>query len=359
MIASHFSIGKSSIGETNWMPALLTRMSSEPSFSSRLDHRRDLGGLGHVGAVVERPDAEVLLDAGALGLDRGGLAHAVEDDIGAVLGERARDREPDAAGRSRDQGVAFGKGHPGLLKKAAGRRNGGDREVILLRSNKGERLARREGEGTYGSASSQFHVAPPRPRRGGGRRLAGDGRRPGGEHGLARPAAGRAAGRPREIWGAWYIVANIPNWFEAPLVGLYDIYSRRPDGDIAENFYTHSGSFRSPLEHFEVHDWVEPGTNNAKWRVQVMWPLNFPFWVLWVDPDDQYVLFGYPDRSLGWIFARRQTIDEPTYQALLARFAALGYDPSKFRRIVQLPAQIGQKGFGGDLGETLRAPATP
>jgi apolipoprotein D and lipocalin family protein len=162
-----------------------------------------------------------------------------------------------------------------------------------------------------------------------------------------------------KIWGAWYIVANIPNWFEAPLVGLYDIYSRRPDGDIAENFYTHSRSFRSPLEHFEVHDWVEPGTNNAKWRVQVMWPLNFPFWVLWVDPDDQYVLFGYPDRSLGWIFARRQTIDEPTYQALLARFAALGYDPSKFRRIVQLPAQIGQKGFGGDLGETLRAPATP
>ena len=34
MIASHFSGGKSSIGETNWMPALLTRMSSEPSFFS-------------------------------------------------------------------------------------------------------------------------------------------------------------------------------------------------------------------------------------------------------------------------------------------------------------------------------------
>jgi len=30
MIASHFSIGNSSMGETNWMPALLTRMSTEP-----------------------------------------------------------------------------------------------------------------------------------------------------------------------------------------------------------------------------------------------------------------------------------------------------------------------------------------
>ena len=29
-IASHFSGGKSSIGETNWMPALLTTMSTAP-----------------------------------------------------------------------------------------------------------------------------------------------------------------------------------------------------------------------------------------------------------------------------------------------------------------------------------------
>src|ERR1700722_8307804 len=34
MIASHFSIGNSSIGETNWMPALLTRMSTEPNVFS-------------------------------------------------------------------------------------------------------------------------------------------------------------------------------------------------------------------------------------------------------------------------------------------------------------------------------------
>jgi hypothetical protein len=31
MIWSHFSTGNSSIGETNWMPALLTRTSTEPN----------------------------------------------------------------------------------------------------------------------------------------------------------------------------------------------------------------------------------------------------------------------------------------------------------------------------------------
>jgi hypothetical protein len=34
MMASHFSIGNSSIGDTNWMPALLTRMSTLPKVFS-------------------------------------------------------------------------------------------------------------------------------------------------------------------------------------------------------------------------------------------------------------------------------------------------------------------------------------
>src|SRR5713226_233618 len=34
MMASHFSSGKSSIGATNWMPALLTKMSQAPSADS-------------------------------------------------------------------------------------------------------------------------------------------------------------------------------------------------------------------------------------------------------------------------------------------------------------------------------------
>jgi len=51
------------------------------------------------------------------------------------------------------------------------------------------------------------------------------------------------------MMGGWYIVANIPNWFENDLVGLYDVYSRRPDGDIQEDFFTHEGNFDSPKKH--------------------------------------------------------------------------------------------------------------
>jgi len=69
------------------------------------------------------------------------------------------------------------------------------------------------------------------------------------------------------MMGGWYIVANIPNWLENGLVALHDEYSRRPDGDIQQDFVTHEGNFESPKKHYNVHDWLAPGTNDAGWRV--------------------------------------------------------------------------------------------
>ncbi len=52
-------------------------------------HRGDLGGLGHVGGVINRLDAKILFDREALGFDGGGVAEAVNQDIAAFLGECA------------------------------------------------------------------------------------------------------------------------------------------------------------------------------------------------------------------------------------------------------------------------------
>ena len=72
------------------------------------DHRVDLGRLGHVGARIDCLDAEFLLEPGAFFLDRGSVAEAVDDQIGAVLGHGAGDGQPDAGGGAGDQrGFAF------------------------------------------------------------------------------------------------------------------------------------------------------------------------------------------------------------------------------------------------------------
>ena len=97
------------------------------------DHRSDLGRLHHIGAIVESLDAELFFDFGPLRLDRRRIAHAIDDDIGAFLGQRAGDGEPDAAGRAGDEGVALRKRHQRLLIGRAG-----ESGVILRRNKEGE-----------------------------------------------------------------------------------------------------------------------------------------------------------------------------------------------------------------------------
>jgi apolipoprotein D and lipocalin family protein len=148
--------------------------------------------------------------------------------------------------------------------------------------------------------------------------------------------------------GRWYIVATIPNYFERGMVAPFDVYSLRADGDIQEDFYVRRGSFAAKVRHFTVKDTMVPGSHNASWRVHLFWPISVPFLVLYTDPGYRYVMFGENDRALGWIFSRTATISDTDYRALLDRFAALGYDTTRFRRVIQLPEQIGMPGFWND-----------
>lgn len=150
------------------------------------------------------------------------------------------------------------------------------------------------------------------------------------------------------MYGGWYMIATLPNWFEKGIVAPYDVYSKRPDGDLQEDFTFRAGSFAATPKHFSVHDWIIPNTNNTHWRVQVFWPLDLPFLVLWVDPQYRYVIFGEEDRKLGWIFSRTQDIPEADYADLLRHFDALGYVSGNLVKFVQRPEQIGKPGYWSD-----------
>lgn len=136
-------------------------------------------------------------------------------------------------------------------------------------------------------------------------------------------------------FGRWWIIANIPYFAERGNVGAYVEYYRRPDGDIADVYYAHDTSFDAPLTRREGRATVVEGHNNALWRVTFLWPIFVSYPILYVDPEYQVALIGYPDRSLGWVFSRKPVLDEATYQTLLARFAAQGYDISQFVKVPQ------------------------
>ncbi|MDE2150066.1 MAG: lipocalin family protein [Gammaproteobacteria bacterium] len=144
--------------------------------------------------------------------------------------------------------------------------------------------------------------------------------------------------------GRWYVIANIPSWVERGNVGSYAEYRKHGDGDIDDLYFYHPRNFDEPLQEKQGLAHVVDGSGGTHWRVTFFWPIYVDYQVLYVDPDYNYALVGNSDKSLGWVFARKPAIDADTYSTLLAKFAALGYDTNKFKRVPQTPAQIGQPG---------------
>lgn len=144
--------------------------------------------------------------------------------------------------------------------------------------------------------------------------------------------------------GRWYIVANIPYFAERGNVGSYFEVSF-PNGRVRDVYYGRSGGFDAKLSHFVMTGYVVKGKGGAYWRESPFWPLYLSYLILYVSPNYQTALVGYPGREYGWVLSRKPRMDNATYEAMLSRFAAEGYDTTMFRRVPQFPDQIGQPGF--------------
>jgi apolipoprotein D and lipocalin family protein len=79
---------------------------------------------------------------------------------------------------------------------------------------------------------------------------------------------------------------------------------------------------------------IVEGSNNAKLRVSFFRPFYGDYWILALDPDYQSVLVGDPKRENGWVLSRAAKLDDATYNAILDKAAALGYDKARFVRSI-------------------------
>ena len=83
---------------------------------------------------------------------------------------------------------------------------------------------------------------------------------------------------------------------------------------------------------------VDPSESPAKLQVQFFWPFRGDYWVIELDPDYRYAVVGHPSREYLWILARSRTLDATTYDELLRRIEAHGFDLGRLTRTPQ-PAE--------------------
>lgn len=137
--------------------------------------------------------------------------------------------------------------------------------------------------------------------------------------------------------GDWRVIANIPYFAEKGCVDSIESYALRPDGKI-ENWFTYrKKSLDAPQKTIRAQATVVNTQTNAVWKVKFFGLISADYLVTDLDPNYQWTVIGHPSRNYGWIMAREKTLPAATYEALLDRLAAQGYDPGRFEKVPQAP----------------------
>jgi len=137
--------------------------------------------------------------------------------------------------------------------------------------------------------------------------------------------------------GRWYEIATIPMSFQKGCVGVTATYTIRQDGDVDVVNTCRKERLDGPERSAQGKAWsVDP--SNAKLEVQFFWPFHGAYWVIDLGPDYEYAVVGHPSREYLWILSRTPQMDDRTYEAILDRLRAQGYDLTLLLRTPQLPA---------------------
>ena len=135
--------------------------------------------------------------------------------------------------------------------------------------------------------------------------------------------------------GDWYVIAHIPTFPEREAYNAIESYRLDDEGKIRTTFQFRKGSFDAKLKTMEPVGRVVPGTNNAVWDMQFVWPIQAEYVIVDVSDDYSQTVIGRSKRDYLWIMARTPTLPTAEYDALVAKAKALGYDTSKLRKVPQ------------------------
>ncbi|MCF7927761.1 MAG: lipocalin family protein [Spirochaetales bacterium] len=138
--------------------------------------------------------------------------------------------------------------------------------------------------------------------------------------------------------GTWYEIARYPHFFEKQLVGVTATYTLRSDGKLRVVNEGYTDSFEGKKKAIKGRARV-PDPDNPGW-LQVSFFLWFwsDYLILELDTENyQYALIGSSSPNFLWILGRQPEMDEETYEMLVTRARARGYDISKLNKVPQQP----------------------
>lgn len=141
--------------------------------------------------------------------------------------------------------------------------------------------------------------------------------------------------------GKWYEIARLPNKFQKDcLADVTATYSLAGEGrlKVVNECRKKKGIDRAEGE---ARITTKDGANSKlKVRFAPSWLKWLPFvwgdyWIIELAPDYSHSVVGTPDRKYLWILSRAAEMEAGTYQRLIEKAAAEGFDVSKLMKTSQ------------------------
>lgn len=143
--------------------------------------------------------------------------------------------------------------------------------------------------------------------------------------------------------GDWYVIAAIPTFMERDPYNPVEHYDMNPDGTIATTFTYNQGALDGKLKVYHPTGFVVPGSGNAEWKMQFLWPFKSEYLITYLSDDYQHTIVARNKRDYVWLMSRKPAIDQATYNDLVAKIKAWGYDTSKLEIFPHLNAKAPSK----------------
>lgn len=158
---------------------------------------------------------------------------------------------------------------------------------------------------------------------------------------------------PRYL-GTWYEIASFPQSFQRGCTATTANYVLRDDGDVDVlnrcRKDSLDGEQKSSLGRARVVD----RTTNAKLEVSFFRPYWGDYWVIDLADDYSHAVVGHPSRDYLWVLSRSPTMAEATYQSIVTRLEAQGYELSKLVRTLQVAPIASSQSREQELAQAVK-----
>ena len=134
-----------------------------------------------------------------------------------------------------------------------------------------------------------------------------------------------------KFMGKWFVIALVPNMIEKGATNSSDTYVLNEDGTIDITYDAiKDGKARQIIQKGTVVN----KTSNAEWTIQMRKPfipfMKFPFKIVYIDENYEYMAVGYPKNTMGWIMGRTSKITDEDYKKIMISLEKLGYEKEQF-----------------------------